>query len=83
MNLATFKRRLQKGTKVHLTNHVKADLTRETVVNLTQTNGLYFDNEGKNSWFEFPKASEYKEVDDNTSEIYFKDRKLFLTVKIL
>lgn len=86
--LSDFKRKIQKGVKLHTTYHRKiagyntidnvplyenADLGIAEVSQVKSTqfavrrlrNGEYVD-----SWLTYPKASEFKIVDDNTIEIY-------------
>ena len=82
-NLSQLKKSLQINTKVKITNHVVPGLSRDTHVTKVKTNGVYFDNNGKDSWFEYPKASEFEKVDDKTCNISFKDKKPFLTIQLL
>jgi hypothetical protein len=89
-NLSDFKKRLQVGTKLETYNHnLKASFGVRSI-SIVQTNSFALDTirngETVKSWCEYPKASEFEIIDNNTALIYWgtgEKRQSILTYKFI
>jgi len=89
-NLSDFKKRLQVGTKLETYNHnLKASFgVRE--ISIVQSNSFALNTlrngEIVQSWCEYPKASDFEIIDNNTALIYWGQgdkREPILTYKFI
>ena len=73
--LADFKKRLQVGTKLETFNHNLNVSFGTRVISIVQTNAFALDTlrDGNiiESWCQYPKASDFEILDNNTALIYW------------
>lgn len=90
-NLADFKRRIQKGVMLETYNHNLRAEWPARPVSIVQTNSFALatvktTGDIANSWCDFPKASDFEIIDENTVLIYWgagERREKILTYKFV
>lgn len=89
-NLSDFKKRLQVGTKLETYNHHLKSSFGIRKISVVQTNSFALDTirngETVQSWCEYPKASDFEIIDNNTALIYWGSgdkREPILTYKFI
>lgn len=80
-NLAQFKKALQSGMKISIQNHIRPEYSRETHIVRVQSNSFTTDANGKESWIDFPKATQFKANGTNAVD-FFINNAPFLTITI-
>ena len=84
-SVAALRRALPVGAKVHVTNHLFPDCTRDAEVlrNTTRSVQLTHPRSAAGSWFDWPRRDELCSHADGTVTILTSAGDAFLTIRVL